>query len=69
MHYAVEVANSILSLGCSPDDREIGVLFPAQEDACTSTAPRSTVDIRVSYPVENDNLSFAGKAAGIYDFY
>jgi len=32
MHYAVEVAKSVLSLGCMPVDQEIGVLFPAQED-------------------------------------
>ena len=37
MHYAVEVAKSVLSLGCMADDQEIGVLFPVQED----TAPRS----------------------------
>jgi hypothetical protein len=52
-----------------PDDGEFRVLFPTQENTCTSTAPRSTADIRVSYPVETDCLSFAGKAAGIYGSY
>ena len=61
MQYAVEVAKSILSLGCTPDDRKIRVLFPVQEDStCTSTAPRSTVDIRVSYPSVSQPLSDRG---------
>ena len=45
------------------------VLFPAQEVTCTSTASRLPADIRVSYLVENDSLSFAGEATAIYGGY